>query len=245
MTILLIAVAMLFCQNGNAQERDRDWSIIPRVGLNFSNLGDMTVWYGDDMNNMDNKISPNVLTDYTLGADFEYFFHPALSVSLGAHYSRQGCHYRSYSTKYTTDKPNEYRCEGVDNNNIRLQYINVPVSAALHVTDYLAIKAGIQCGFNISGNWTSDVTTWTQKLNETEDFSTISTNEDIKWMCAKTVWAIPVGIELEYENVIINAGYSIPLSGFCKEVPIPGGASPERMSNGRNKVWTISVGYRL
>lgn len=239
-TCLLIMIGLSICLNISAQEREKNWSIVPRVGLNMSNLSDMDFLYGD------NKVAKTkTLTDFTIGADYEQWVHPNVSLAIGAHYSRQGCHYKSFAEKYTTNQSNVMHCEGTDNNNIHLQYINIPLTASYHLNDFLAVKAGVQCGVFLSGNWVTEHTEWTETNGITEDFKTTDTNDKLDWMCAKTVWSIPLGVEFSYDHILINVSYAFPVTGFGKKVEIPGASEKEKISKGFNKVWTLSVGYRI
>lgn len=235
--IILMFAAVL---NANAQENKKRWSVIPRLGLNLSNLDDMDLFY-----DFDKKQKPSRTADVMAGAEFEYRLHPALSVGVGALYSRQGCHYKSYSVTYSTDQPNTQHVEGVDNNNIRLQYINIPVTGSWHISESFALKLGVQCGVFLAGNWTNDITTMDVTKDEVQNATTMHADDDLEWMCAKTVWSMPLGVQFEYCNVLVDISYAIPLTGFAKEIVIPGATKPEKMSKGRNQVLSFSVGYRF
>ncbi len=63
------------------------------------------------------------------GAEFEYQATDIFSVSAGALYSMQGAKN--------------------DNTTVQFDYINVPILANVYVAKGLAIKAGVQPGFNI------------------------------------------------------------------------------------------------
>lgn len=218
----------------------KKWSVIPRVGVNFSNLGDMSVFHG----NASVEERPKTMSDITAGAEFRYFVHPAIEVSVGAFYSRQGCHYKNYHDTYTTDLPNKVHVDGVENSNIHLQYFNIPVMGSLHLSENVALQLGVQCGVFLDGHWVNDYTRMDVIDGISQNVVTNHVDDDLSWMCASTVWSMPIGVEFEYEHVLFSGSYAIPLSGFCKKVPIPGG-NPDKMSRGSNRVLTFSVGYRF
>lgn len=95
----------------------------------------------------------------------------------------------------------------------KLDYINVPLLANVYVTKGLAIKAGPQVGF------------MTRAKDE---------DEDIKDICNKVDFSIPVGLSYEFSNFIIDARYNIGVSKIVK------GAS-----SGRNSVIMLTVGYKI
>lgn len=95
----------------------------------------------------------------------------------------------------------------------KMDYINVPLLANVYVTKGLAIKAGPQVGF------------MTRAKDE---------DEDIKDICNKVDFSIPVGLSYEFSNFIIDARYNIGVSKIVK------GAS-----SGRNSVIMLTVGYKI
>ena len=238
--LFILAFALIISTSIKAQDSEKDWSIIPRVGLNLSNLGDMDVWYGDN-----EKATPRTMPDFFAGAEFDYRIHPAVSVSIGAFYSRQGCHYKNYSVSEKTSQTGVVHVEGMENQNIHLQYLNIPVMGKLHISESVALKAGIQCGVYLSGNWVSDYSEMDIRNGETQNIQSTHDDSNLNWMCAKTVWSIPVGVEFEYSHVIVSASYAIPLTGFCKSVDMLSTTGKDKISNGCNKVLSFSVGYRL
>lgn len=103
------------------------------------------------------------------GAEFEYGVTDIFSVSAGALYSMQGG-----------------KRDGVT---IKGDYINIPILANVYVTKGLAVKLGLQPGFNVNSEATFSGET--QSLDaKTFDFS------------------IPVGVSYEYRNFVLDARYN-------------------------------------
>lgn len=240
LAVLTSVFAQGFGQNSTPQKK---WSVIPRVGVNFSNLSGMTLMHTSLSG--EKKESPKTMTDLMVGAEFDYYVHPAIEVGLGAFYSRQGCHYKNFSDSYSTNKPNTILVSGVENNNVHLQYLNIPVIGTLHISDNVSLKAGLQCGVFLAGNWVSDMSDMEVVDGISQNVITTHSDYDIGWSCADLVWSMPLGFEFEYERVLFTATYALPLTGFGKEIPAPGDLKPTKVYSGSNRVVSISVGYRF
>jgi len=242
---IVLMVLCLACVSGVwAQKRVGQFSFIPRVGLNLSNLGDMDI---HNSNSNQVVVDAKIRTGIVAGAEVEYTAHKAVGVSIGAFYSRQGCHFNDYSMGEKVVDTQLSILQGVENHNVILQYINIPLQAKLHINDFLSLKTGLQCGVFLSGHRTFDWNYTEVKNEEVQKSVTTSQDENYKDYCSKTVWSIPVGFEVEYDHVNISVSYAIPLNGFAKETVLSSGGNnySYRMSKGRNKVLSLTVGYRL
>lgn len=106
-----------------AQWREGSLTIQPKIGLNVANVSD-----GDGS---DNRIG------LALSAEFEYRLSPVFSLSAGALYSMQGC---KGVVEYDEGNSGELTA--------KLDYINIPILANVYVAKGLAVKLGVQPGFN-------------------------------------------------------------------------------------------------
>ena len=131
------------------------------------------------------------------GAEAEYGLMEKLGVSAGLLYSMQGC-------KFDGDDDEE-----------KLDYINIPILANYYVIPGLAVKAGIQPGFLMSA----------------KDDNGKSFKDD----CNTFTFSIPVGTSYEYQNFVVDARYNIGLSKINKE----GSRSH------KNNVFMITIGYKF
>ena len=111
-----------------------------------------------------------------------------------------------------------YTMQGAKKNDDKgnLDYINVPLLANVYVTKGLAIKAGPQVGFMTRA-----------KLN----------GGDIKDLCNKVDFSIPVGLSYEFSDFIIDARYNIGISKIFK--------SEVSTVSQRNSVIMLTVGYKI
>lgn len=132
------------------------------------------------------------------GAEFEYGISDIFSLSAGALYSMQGAK--------------------EDNSTLKLDYINVPILANVYVTKGLAIKLGIQPGFNVNSSWK-------MKSNGTS----VESDVDVKTVD----FSIPVGASYEYQNFVFDARYNFGLTKITDN------------SDAKNTVFQFTVGYKF
>lgn len=132
------------------------------------------------------------------GAEFEYGVSDIFSVSAGALYSMQG----SKSNGAT----------------IKFDYINVPILANVYVAKGLAVKLGIQPGFCIN-----------------HEVSTNGVSVDINKVAnVKTVdFTLPIGASYEYQNFVFDARYNFGLTKVVEE------------ASDKNTVFQFSLGYKF
>ena len=132
------------------------------------------------------------------GAEFEYQATDMFSITAGALYSMQGAK--------------------VDDATWKLDYINIPILANVYVAKGLAVKLGIQPGFNVNSS---------VKVKG----SGVEVEADAE---AKSFdFAIPVGLSYEYNNFVLdgryNWGVTKVLDGY----------------EAKNSVFQITVGYKF
>ena len=139
------------------------------------------------------------------GADLTYQLAEKFALSAGAFYSMQGA----------KDKD-----DGVTST-MKLDYINVPILANFYVIPGLAIKAGIQPGFNLGHKYKTESSGTSHEI-DLEKFKSL----DI---------SIPIGASYEFSDFIIDARYNF---GLTKLVDVSGSSS-------KNSVIQFTVGYKI
>ena len=132
------------------------------------------------------------------GVEGEYQASDIFSVSAGVLYSMQGA-------KLTDDVTN------------RLDYINVPIMANVYVVKGLAVKLGVQPGFNVSNKI---------KVNNLDAFDNLVKAQSVDV-------SIPVGLSYEYNNFQLDARYNWGVSKAFK------------LSDAKNSVFQITLGYKF
>ena len=212
------------------------FSIIPRIGVSIANLGNDAIVAGGG-SNFENTFSSRYRTGFAGGLDFDYQFMRNLSVSLGAYYVQQGCNYKNDFVGDYDSGMSISTGVGYSNMSTQLQYVQVPLMLNAYIAPGVAIKAGVQLGFALSGK--SKIT----EINYTKDGNgevVASKPEALVTKLNSTMkgvnFSIPVGFSYEFSNVILDARYNIGLTPFQEIKDYEGP---------KNKVFMVTAGYRF
>lgn len=143
-----------------------------------------------DVDNSDPRIG------LAAGVEAEYQATDIFSVSAAAMYSMQGYKGDGYTSK--------------------LDYINVPIMANVYVAKGLAVKLGVQPGFNVNNDLSSKNLT----------YNIGSSNVDVDF-------SIPVGLSYEFNNFNIDARYNWGLTKINDN------------TDSKNSVFQITLGYKI
>ena len=207
-------------------------SLIPRVGVSMASLAGEKIYI--DASNM--PMSSRYKTGFMGGIDLDYQMLDNLSISLGAYYAQQGCNYRNNSVE-TKGPGNTVSGTGYSDWSTNLDYLNVPLMLNVYVAPGVAVKAGLQVGFALSGKMKYTTTDYT-KTPEGEYKSEMPRDVDIDMdkTLNKVNFTVPVGFSYEFSNVILDARYNIGLTSF---------QNIDGFESSKNRVFTISAGYRF
>ena len=141
------------------------------------------------------------------GLEFAYGAAKNFEVTAGVLYSMQGAKIKNTDAK------------------INMDYINIPILAQYYIVKGLAVKAGVQVGFNTSAKVKGDGLDVTVK-----DFYALGGIDTD----SKTVdFSIPVGLSYEYAHVVLDARYNIGVTKAFKD------ADP------KHSVFQITLGYKF
>lgn len=214
---------------GWAQVETGTFSVIPRVGLNLSTISDESLT--TDVGTMKSKYKAGAMA----GVDLEYRISEPLAASVGAYYSREGCNYKDN----VLDHPMPGTYNVLSRSYFTIDYLKIPVMARWYVTDKFSVGTGVQAGI---GLW-NRTHTESQKVkvnNGSYTYSTDIEEANVKGNGLRNVlWSVPVSVAVEYERVILDLRYSIPLSKVYQS----DGKHPD--GDERLQCWSISVGYRI
>ena len=177
-----------------AQHAVGSFTLQPKVGINVASL--------TKSDNYDSRIG------LAAGVEGEYQVSDIFSLSLGAIYSQQGNKIDKtvfgYNAKYTN----------------KLDYINVPIMANVYVVPGLAVKLGVQPGFNVNSKGKTVVAG--EKVGQPVELD------------AKSVdLSIPVGLSYEYKNVVLDARYNWGLTKVWDNL------------DSKNSVFQFTLGYKF
>ena len=137
------------------------------------------------------------------GAEFEYQVSDIFSLSAGALYSMQGC---------------KGEVEGYDAT-VKLDYLNIPILANVYVVKGLAVKLGIQPGFNV-----------TSKASVEKSGTKVTTDLD---GIESVDFSIPIGLSYEINNFVIDGRYNLGVSKIMDG------------SDSKNSVFQFTLGYKF
>ncbi len=137
------------------------------------------------------------------GAEFEYQVSDIFSLSAGALYSMQGC---------------KGDVEGYDAT-VKLDYLNIPILANVYVAKGLAVKLGIQPGFNV-----------TSKASVEKSGTKVTTDLD---GIESVDFSIPVGLSYEINNFVIDGRYNLGVSKIWDDI------------DSKHSVFQFTLGYKF
>ena len=186
--ILVVAALMLSSVSTFAQHAVGSFNLQPKVGVSIANL--------TELKDTDPRVG------VVAGVEGEYQASDIISVSAGVLYSMQGAKGNIGNSNDATN---------------RLDYINVPIMANVYVVKGLAVKLGVQLGFNVS--------------NKIKKNNLNAVDNSIKAQSVDV--SIPVGLSYEYSNFQLDARYNWGLT--------------KAFENGKakNSVFQITLGYKF
>ena len=161
--ILVVAALMLSSVSTFAQHAVGSFNLQPKIGVSIANL--------TEFKDTDPRIG------VVAGVEGEYQASDIISVSAGVLYSMQGAKGNIGNSNDATN---------------RLDYINVPIMANVYVVKGLAVKLGVQPGFNVS--------------NKIKKNNLNAVDNSIKAQSVDV--SIPVGLSYEYSNFQLDARYN-------------------------------------
>ena len=193
--LMMIAIMMIAAVSANAQNEAGQASIKPMAGINLA-----TMTKTDDS---------KMRVGLAAGLEFEYGVADNFGISAGVLYSMQGVKGKGYWLGGGGQVDLTYKFD----------YINVPILANYYIVPGLAIKAGVQPGFNVKKKVAVEA------AGVKED----ATVDDVKGFAL----SIPVGLSYEFSNVVLDARYNLGVTKAIKDV------------DSKHSYFTITLGYRI
>ncbi len=136
------------------------------------------------------------------GLEGEYQASDIFSLSLGVNYSQEGFKMKNFDNK------------------IKLDYINVPILANVYLTKGLAVKVGVQPGFNVGNSVTVDGNTMSSSKKDYDGIKSVALS-------------IPVGLSYEISNVVLDARYNWGVTKAFDGL------------DSKNSVFQVTIGYKF
>ena len=145
------------------------------------------------------------------GAEFEYQATDIFSISAGALYSMQGAK--------------------TDGMTMKLDYINIPILANVYVVKGLAVKLGIQPGFNVN----SEASIKSSGISASGKISDYTKTFD---------FSIPVGVSYEFSNIVLDARYNWGLTKWADNSKYASILGDVKVDS-KHSVFQFTVGYKF
>ncbi|WP_311588133.1 porin family protein [Prevotella disiens] len=227
---LFVAIA-LATMTAQAQPKWGTWSIVPHVGVSFSNISGDKIYAGGFFSDFDKVSKSKTRIGFSGGLDAVYQASDMLAVSFGAVYTQAGCNFEdvpaNLSAEHGTVLHDTY---------YNLGYVDVPLVAHVYVSKGLAFSFGFQPSFltNATGHYEMQDYETNKEGGIKYDKNKVN-EENSKNLFKKTAFSIPIGISYEYENVVLNAHYNFGLSKVYAY----------DLGDNKNKIITVSVGYKF
>lgn len=241
----MAACFLCCCQTIQGQSKPGTFTLIPKVGMNISNLtGSAPEWVcltsPDPITlNPDGTVNIDELQEwerivgfsshyarfgFNAGVEIDYQLSKKWALAADVTYSVQGANYDDWynpdGTKRTKNIIADMRC------------VNVPLTLKYYVYRSLAVRAGVQIGYlrnEIKGDFYRKGVKAKNRNARTVYFD-------------KIYIAVPVGLSYEFGNILVDARYDIGAtniynSKFHKKYH----DSPST----RTRVVSLSIGYKL
>jgi hypothetical protein len=157
---------------------------------------------GISANDFNNTKDTKARVGLVAGAEFEYALSKRCGLAMGFNYSQQGAEQDKLDIVYKMD------------------YLTVPVVANFYIVKGLAVKAGLQPGFNLKSK---------MKANNVEvDFGDSVKPFDL---------SVPVGLSYEFHNVVLDARYNFGVTKIFKMDKVD--------LDSKNLAFQLTLGYKF
>ena len=234
---LFVILLYLFSMNGAAQSKVGTFSIVPRLGINVTDMSsklfptsvaDNPIW---NRNNSDSRVR------FAGGVDLMYQLSDMFAVSAGTFYSQQGCRFKDLYEYSAADKS----LTATELSPAKLDYINIPFMLHGYVVKGLSLNAGVQVGFLTKVKWSGKQV----KALLHEEHGIIIPSEPFQMTTMKEFIikntdafhkvdiSVPLGVSYEFMNIVLDARYNLGLTKVSKE------------GSSKNRVFMVTLGYKF
>ena len=216
--IMMIAAMMIATMSASAQNEVGQITLKPTAGVNLAS--------------MTNSTDPKMRIGLTAGVEAEYGVAENFGITAGVFYSQQGVKFEGTENESLYV---DYQLVGgasfEGKATYKLDYINIPIMAQFYPVKGLAIKAGVQPGFNVlkkehrDGTWTTAGVLGGNKQTVDEDY-------DLDGVKGFNL-SIPMGLSYEISDFVIDARYNLGVTKIFDN------------SDNKHSVFTFTLGYKF
>ena len=219
--LFLIASLFVATLSANAQAEPGTLTIQPHIG---GSAGMIAHADNPPITTFRSKPDKDANGGGMIGVELEYQMAKRLGIAAGVNFMQAGT-----AWKEVTEAGIKYKDMKVETS-----YLTVPVVANIYLCKGLALKSGVQFGFQMDAK-----TKWTAETTE----GNITTKREFEEKCKDKMnnfdVAIPVGISYEFKvPIVIDLRYNIGLTKVNKE-PLFGNKSSQ------SHTCTLTVGYKF
>lgn len=156
------------------------------------------------------------------GAELEYQILEKASIAGGVQFLTQGSR-----AKQTSDDGSY-----IVRKSLNAESISIPFTFNYYVIPNLAIKAGVEC----------NIPTRTQMIYKQNEGKF---PHDLTIELTRFLVSLPIGVSYEYNNFVLDARYSLPLSNISKGRYMALDSVGEFPLNGKFHTFQITLGYKF
>lgn len=233
----------------HGQGKPQSFSFVPQVGVSLGKQNGFSATLPEvgsaGASTQGYQPKAQYKAGFTVGLEAVYQATSQWAVSLGAFYTQTGSKYKDFEATFNQAEQTGGE-EAAAPKTIRkgytfteqtntFGYVMIPVMAHYYLAKGFAIKAGVELGFltNAKKEWTRTDFTIADETNVRNFDKPVADETDLKDDAKSVVFAIPVGVSYEYEHVVLDARYHIPLTKSMETIDT------------HNRLFTFTVGYRF
>lgn len=168
----------------------------------------------------DNKVDMKL--GAVAGAELEYQLLDKASIAVGVQFLTQGSR-----AKQTSDDGSY-----IVRKSLSAESISIPLTFNYYVIPNLAIKAGVEC----------NIPTRTQMIYKQNEGKF---PHDLSIELTHFLVALPIGVSYEYNNFVLDARYSLPLTKITEGRYMSLDTAGEFPLNGKYHTFQITLGYKF
>lgn len=197
------------------------WSFGPKVGINIASV--------HSTNGTADDLISGAKAGFIVGGFAEYRMSNLFALSADLLYSRKGSMNETTYSSPVNDASVKSKMD------YRLGYLDVPIMANFYVTKGLALKAGLQPSFLLSGKLKQKITEYNIDISDV----LVDETTDVKSDMHSVDLAIPVGVSYTFDfGLIVDVRYNFACTNILKHDDGESGKL-------RNRVGTITVGWKF
>ena len=217
--MMMMAAMMLLSVGAFAQNEVGQITLKPTAGINLASITDSN--------------DPKMRIGLIAGVEAEYGVAENFGITAGVFYSQQGAKFEGQEGSSVSINGQLVGAEVFDGKaTYKLDYINVPIMAQFYPVKGLAIKAGVQPGFNVLKKEHRDGTYYNASIQGGAK-RTVDEDNDLGDAVKGFDLSIPMGLSYEISDFVIDARYNLGVTKIFDD------------GDNKHSVFTFTLGYKF